>query len=905
MFKKEYRMLLTGLCTVFITTVAIAQQKPVWQLQPGTIVTRWAKQVSPSKVLPEYPRPQLVRHQWTSLNGLWEYTITQKTVNAPSRYTGYILVPYPIESVLSGVRKQLKPEQLLWYHRRFTKPPTHLGDRVLLHFGAVDFEATIFVNDKQLAMHKGGYQHFTVDITDNLKTADNDLVVKVWDPTDAGLNPHGKQVLNPQGIMYTPSSGIWQTVWMEVVPQNYIQALKITPDIDKRTVSVAVDIGGGDASNTDDAGNGLNTSDSPSNYSINVQVKSGATVLSRFAAAANHPIIVSVNNPRLWSPDDPFLYDLKLQLVKNGKVVDEISSYFGMRKITIQKDEKGFERIFLNNKYIYNLGTLDQGFWPDGLYTAPTDAALKFDIEAAKAMGFNTIRKHIKIEPDRWYYHADKIGMLVWQDMVNPGNDTQEGHTQFEKENKENITQLYNHPAIITWVLFNEKWGQYDQERLTKWMKEYDPTRLVNGHSGEMLYVNDQLRSRSPNPWIGADMTDVHSYPYPRNAPHIPGKAMVLGEFGGIGVPVEGHLWNDLVTGWGYDGVVTPSMMQKQYTAMVDSLKTLERLGLSASIYTQPFDVESEQNGLMTYDRAIIKLPVTTLREIHAKVWPVTKNYLATTKGFSASIADKNNKPYAVRLEEYQGGRKDSTFIRRLALMALSSKDTTNANILAEEFIAHLKDTFQDSNLRFVQKFIFASQNPGFQIFLKNNDKIDQVLGQDEAEAIVTFIIEKEEILPFLSNQTQIDWLKIEKRTVEKYGTLGEETLLQRKVLHSVNHQDWKTFGSSFAKWYSEYGYKRKWISLASVNDMAWSVFQNTDDRTALEAAVKVTEKLLQRDQMAALLDTYANLLYKLGNKAQAIAWQEKAFAAEPGNGDIKANLEKMKRGERTWPNAN
>lgn len=905
MFKNKCRFLLTCLCSAIICTNALGQNKQEWQLQPGTLVTRWAKQVTPSKVLAEYPRPQLVRSQWTNLNGIWEYAITDGNAQAPPTFSGTILVPYPIESSLSGVKKKLRPEHLLWYHRSFAKPAYRVGERVLLHFGAIDFEATVFVNGKQLAMHKGGYQHFTIDITNALKDSSNHLVVKVWDPTDTGANPHGKQALNPDGIMYTPSSGIWQTVWMEVVSQSYIQSLKLTPDIDKASLSVSVTIGNRNATSLDDNAEHLVNTDASSGYSINIQVNEGTKVVTQIVAAADQPIALSVRNPRLWSPDDPFLYDIKLQLVKDGKVVDEVLSYFGMRKISIQKDKNGIERIFLNNRYTYNLGTLDQGFWPDGLYTAPTDEALKFDIEAAKAMGFNTIRKHIKIEPDRWYYHADKLGMLVWQDMVNPGNDSEEGRAQFEKENEQNIAQLYNHPSIITWVLFNEKWGQYDQERLTKWIKEYDPTRLVNGHSGEMLYVNDQLRSPSTNPWVGADMTDVHSYPFPRNAPHLPGKAMVIGEFGGIGVPVEGHLWNDLVAGWGYDGVVTPPMMMKQYKAMVDSLKVLETLGLSASIYTQPFDVESEQNGLMTYDRAIIKLPLATLRNFHGNLWPITKNYLAATKDLTAIVADTIGKSYAARLNEYYGGKKDSTFIRRLALMALLSKDTPTASRVAAKFITQLKDTFQESNLRFIQKFTLTTKDPGFEIFLKNADKINQVLGTDEVEAKTTYIIEKEEITPMLSRQTQIDWPMIHKRVVAKYGIIGDEIALQSKVFHSINHQDWKTLGSSLSVWYEKYGYKRKWITLVMVNDMAWATFLSTDDKTALEAALKVTRRLIQQDQRAGLLDTYANLLYKLGNKGEALTWQEKAIVADPSNGEIKANLEKMKRGEQTWPRLN
>jgi len=905
MFKQRCKCLLTGLCFIFFAAGVMAQQKPDWQMQSGSITTRWAPSVSPQKVLPEYPRPQLVRSRWSNLNGLWEYAITQKTSKAPIDYTGNILVPFPLESALSGVKKSLKPEELLWYHRTFPKPLARSGERVLLHFGAVDFEATVFVNGKELATHTGGYQHFTIDVTNALKAGDNDLTVKVYDPSDAGPNPHGKQVLNPQGIMYTPSSGIWQTVWIEVVPDVYIESLKITPDIDKQILAMQVNIGDGKATFSEGFSDKFATGSDLSGYSLNIQVLSAGKVISRSTTSVNDPISISVKNPRLWSPDDPFLYDLKLQLTNKGKVVDEVTSYFGMRKISIQKDGKGIERIFLNNKYTYNLGTLDQGFWPDGLYTAPTDEALRFDIEASKAMGFNTIRKHIKIEPDRWYYHSDKLGMLVWQDMVNPGNDSKEAHIQFEKENKINIAQLYNHPSIVTWVLFNEKWGQYDQERLTKSMKEYDPTRLVNGHSGEMLYVNDQLRSPSPNAWIEADMTDVHSYPYPRNAPYQAGKVMVLGEFGGIGVPIEGHLWNDLVAGWGYDGVVTPPMMQKQYTAMVDSLKVLEGLGLSGSIYTQPFDVESEQNGLMTYDRSIIKLPVAAIRSIHAKVWPVTNNYAVATKSFSAKVADTISKTYVAILDEYNSGRKDSAFLRKVAVIAQKNSDPATALKASGEYIQLIRNPLMENNLRFIAQFTTNTKAPGFDIMLKNIDRVNEVLGKDMAEANITRAIEAEEITPYTKKGLTPDWQVIEKSAVSKYGDLGQEIVWQTKVFYSINNQDWQNFGLTLKPWFEKYGHKRVWISPDLINSVAWAAFEHTDNKEALEAAVAMTAHGLKETEIAALLDTHANILYKLGKKDEALRWEEKALAAEPGNDEIKENFEKMKRGERTWPTIN
>src|SRR5450432_3913109 len=414
-----------------------------WSQAPLQLPTRWSKLVTPDNALVEYPRPQMVRTNWTNLNGLWDYAITVKDAATPTHFDGKILVPYPIESALSGVKRALLPSQNLWYKRNIEIKSAKNGERTLLHFGAVDWKATVFVNGKEVGVHQGGYTAFSFDITDQLKTANNEIVVKVFDPTDEGIGPHGKQVLNPQNIYYTATSGIWQTVWLEAVPADYISDIKLTPDIDKNILNIVVD--------------------APAGFQIEVNGSKGEP---------GKKINLSVPNAHLWSPADPYLYDLDIKLKKGDKTIDEVKSYFGMRKISVSKEDKGIDRIFLNNKPYYNLGVLDQGFWPDGLYTAPTDEALAFDIKAIKAMGFNTIRKHIKVEPARWYFHADKIGMLVWQDMVNPNQGLPEGSKpEFEKESAEILDQLHNNPSIVTWVLFNEKWGQYDQERLTRWLK--------------------------------------------------------------------------------------------------------------------------------------------------------------------------------------------------------------------------------------------------------------------------------------------------------------------------------------------------------------------------------------------------------------------------------------------------
>jgi len=583
------RSILT-LAGLFFITHTFAQSG-TWTRASSSLETRWAKDVTPSNALKEYPRPQLTRTNWTNLNGLWDYAITAKGAQKPTKYDGQILVPYPIESALSGVKKALLPEQNLWYKKTIRKPALRAGERIKLNFGAVDYQCWIYLNGKEVGTHEGGYTEFSFDITTALKAGENELLIQVYDPSDAGYGPRGKQVLKPEGIYYTPSSGIWQTVWMEVVPDTWIDKLTITPDIDQSLVKVIVKSAG----------------HSP----VSLQVD-GKTIKGR----ANTSILVPIKSAKLWSPSKPYLYNLSVTLGK-----DQVKSYFAMRKISVAKDAKGIDRIMLNNKPYYNLGTLDQGFWPEGLYTAPTDEALAFDIKAIKAMGFNTIRKHIKIEPARWYYHADKIGMLVWQDFVQPNFNLQAGAKEiFEKQGTEMLAQLHNHPCITTWVLFNEKWGQYDQARLTRWIKQTDPSRIVNGHSGEFLYVNGQLRSPSPDPYINADITDVHAYPDPMNSMQIDGKARVCGEFGGIGVFIPDHQWLK-GSAWGYI-TEKPATFKTKYEIMNQHLKQLEAEGLSGSIYTQPFDVEGEQNGLMTYDREVIKIPFAELRKIHSSLNP-------------------------------------------------------------------------------------------------------------------------------------------------------------------------------------------------------------------------------------------------------------------------------------------
>lgn len=578
-----------------------------WHMQPAQLQTRWAKEVSPTNALPEYPRPQMVRTAWQNLNGLWDYAITDSATTPPRHFDGQILVPYPLESALSGVKKTLQPNQRLWYHTSIQIPALKKDLRTLLHFGAVDWMMIVTVNGKQVGEHRGGYQSFTLDITNALVKGTNEILVKVYDPTDQGPNPHGKQVLKPEGIMYTPTSGIWQTVWLETVPATHLDNLVLTPDIDSNYLSITANI------------------DHPTaapGYTIEATARSGGATIATIRGEPGKALSLPITQPHLWSPSDPFLYDLTIKLLYKSKIIDTVGSYFGMRKIEIKKDDQGQERIYLNHQYTFNLGVLDQGFWPDGIYTAPTDAALRSDVEAIRSMGFNTIRKHIKIEPARWYYHCDRLGMLVWQDMPYPANLSEEGKQEFENENTETIAQLHNYPSIICWVLFNEGWNNYDQKRLTEWVKRTDPSRLVNGHSGENYCQN--CPQNLADKWASSDMTDIHDYPGPGIAPAMPGKARVLGEWGGVRVPTPGHQWSPQ-GGWGYIQSTSQAFARK-YEFMVRHLKLFEEEGLSASIYTQPFDVETEENGLITYDREVFKIPAATMLRINSIVFTSDRN---------------------------------------------------------------------------------------------------------------------------------------------------------------------------------------------------------------------------------------------------------------------------------------
>ncbi|WP_223167397.1 PA14 domain-containing protein [Nonomuraea sp. SYSU D8015] len=539
----------------------------------------FADDMDPANPLPEYPRPQLVRDRWRSLNGTWQFAPAKAGEAAPvgRDLPERIVVPYPVESQLSGIGRH---EERMWYRRTFEVPLTWRSQRTLLHLDAVDWEAVIYVNGKQVGTHKGGYDRITVDVTDALKpTGRQELIVGVADPTDNGAQPIGKQRLDPSGIWYTSVSGIWQTVWMEPVPRERIDRVDTEPDVRGQALYVTVH-----------GSPGLTT----------VVAKDGHRVVGMVTGQVGKELRLPVRNPKLWSPDNPFLYDLT---VLRG--LDRVESYFGMRSVSVAAN-----RILLNGKPVFQLGPLDQGFWPDGIYTPPTDEALRYDLEQTKALGFNTVRKHVKVESDRWYHHADKLGLLVWQDMPSAFRTTD--RPQFEAELREMVDQHRSSPSIVMWVPFNEGWGQYDQARIADLVKSWDPSRLVNNMSG----INCCGAVDGGN----GDVKDFHIYPGPGN----PGKptgtrANVIGEYGGLGLPVVGHTWSG--GGWGYAVEPDPEALTTRYVAMIDQLKRLHACDqLSAAIYTQTTDVETELNGLLTYDRAITKPEVKRVRDANTSL---------------------------------------------------------------------------------------------------------------------------------------------------------------------------------------------------------------------------------------------------------------------------------------------
>lgn len=604
--------ILTGTMLLLLGYSANAQQAK-WTLIKDRIVSPWAEEVNPAAPLPEYPRPQLVRNNnWKNLNGLWEYAIIPKNQQEPAKYQGNILVPFAVESALSGVGKTVGKDSVLWYKNTIILPASANNKDVLLHFGAVDWQAEIFVNGKSAGKHEGGFDPFSLNITSLLKKGNKqEIKVRVWDPTDQGPQPRGKQVRKPESIWYTPVTGIWQTVWLEAVPKSYILSTKQTPDIDAHRISVSAAV----------------QNNKPGDQ-LKISILDGSTVIAEEKVAVDATAEISVKNEKLWSPEHPFLYDLKITLLRNGKPVDEIKSYFAMRKISMRPDAKGIQRMLLNNKFVFQYGPLDQGWWPDGLYTAPTEQAMVYDIDELKKMGFNMIRKHIKVEPARYYNYCDRVGMLLWQDMPsgdlgngwenNPGvldratdkNRTAESEGYYRKEWDAIMNSLHNFPSIVVWVPFNEAWGQFKTVEITEWTMKKDPSRLVNSASGGNFYITGH-------------MVDLHNYPHPAMPrPDLFGKGhiLVLGEFGGLGLPVDGHTWQQK-NNWGYQSFKNSGDLFAKYATFTKRIAELIPLGLSAAVYTQTTDVEGEINGFMTYDRKVIKMPVEELKRVNNKLY--------------------------------------------------------------------------------------------------------------------------------------------------------------------------------------------------------------------------------------------------------------------------------------------
>ncbi len=592
-----------------------------WKPVPGHIMTPWAADVTPQNAWQEYPRPQMVRKEWMNLNGLWDFTINLGVNRPPVQsYNRKILVPFCVESALSGIKETVRGTHEMMYRRYFTIPEDWKGKRILLNFQAVDYHTKVWIDGKYIGEHKGGYDAFRFDITDALDPVDNHVInVVVWDPTNAGSQPLGKQCLPEavRGYRYTPTSGIWQTVWIEPVPDVSIGRLKILPDIDTETLTIETILKGWGY-----------------NHRVKVQAFDNGREIATGEGDADKPVYLKVKSPKLWSPDDPFLYDLKVSLLQDGKVVDEVDSYFGMRKISMARDAAGFMRILLNNREIFQLGPLDQGYWPDGILLPASDEALKFDVEYLKKIGCNMSRVHIKVHPDRWYYHCDKLGILVWQDMVSPHTSYSRsevgGAREFEAEWEAIMDQLYNYPSIVKWIVFNEAWVQYDTERLTDWTKRKDPSRLVSNASG---WTDRNV----------GDIRDFHDYTlYPSVAwsPKYYPRAQVIGEGGGLDLPLKGHLWFQDQTmpekinragDLNRETVTTVKDFEERYTVWIENLVLLKSYGLNGIVYTQITDVEVELNGWLTYDRKVSKIPVERLEEIHSRLFrpaPERGNYV-------------------------------------------------------------------------------------------------------------------------------------------------------------------------------------------------------------------------------------------------------------------------------------
>ena len=572
---------------LILASSALASQD--WSSKHATVETRWAKTVSSRDPLPDYPRPQFVRSRWKSLNGIWEFGTGEQ-----STFDRKILVPYAVETAASGI---MEHHDRLWYRRSFTVPKNWKGQNVVLHFDAVDYETEVSVNGHRFGVHRGGYEPFSYDVTPFLTSSENqELIVRVFDPTESGGQPRGKQTTKPGGIMYTPTSGIWQTVWMEPVPKVAVDSIKIVPDIDRNEIKLTIN--------------------SKSAKTAEFTIRDGRTEISKGLITTNELQTIKIDGPaKLWSPKSPFLYGLEIQAIDGNKPTDRVKSYFGMRKISLGK-VAGVTRLLLNNQPVFQIGPLDQGYWPESGLTPPTEEALKSDILTMKRFGFNMVRKHIKVEPARWYYWTDRLGLLVWQDMPSPNsyidNPPPINKPAFEKQVRDVIDNHFNVPSIVMWVVFNESQARHDTARLAHLVKSLDPSRLVNRDSGAGYETNESE--------VG-DVDDVHSYPAPGVSGPSDRQALVCGEYGGLGLIVKGHTWKP--DGWGYALLTNPRDVEDvygQFTAKLLGFRN--RNGLSAAVYTQLSDVEIESNGLMTYDR-ILKVNPSRIALANRFAYPV------------------------------------------------------------------------------------------------------------------------------------------------------------------------------------------------------------------------------------------------------------------------------------------
>ena len=586
----------------------VQAQEPVTAYMP----TPWTSRVDKTLPLNDYPRPSMVRDNWRNLNGRWQYAIREKQMGIPAEWDGEIVVPFPVESYLSEVQQRISDKKRIWYRRMVQVDRLPKNKRTLLHIGASDWETTLFINGVAVLSHRGGYTPISADITAYLKTGNNSIVISVADPTDAGEQARGKQVSRPGGIYYTSVTGIWQTVWLEQVPVTYIRSYKVITDIDQQQLTIRPE-----------------TAQRQPGDRYVLSVFDQGRLLVKKEYATDGPLVAAVPSVVLWSPEQPHLYDFRLAITRLGDTVDQVSGYFGMRKVEVKKDEKGISRLFLNNKPLFMYGPLDQGYWPDGIYTAPTDEALLSDIERMKAMGFNMVRKHVKVEPERWYYYCDKLGLMVWQDMpsgyqeivpVKDHDHSVEGswlaeqykdltrnktsEEAFRQEWKAIINTLENHPAIVVWVPFNESWGQFKTNEILRWTKQLDPSRVVDGPSG----------------WIdrgGGEMRDYHLYGnrLQKRFPVEKDRALVIGELGGLGFTDPEHSMKKEV--WSYGSFKSTAALWDAYKELVLRIKELKKAGFSAAIYTQLTDVETEGNGIITYDRMRLKMSAGQLKELH------------------------------------------------------------------------------------------------------------------------------------------------------------------------------------------------------------------------------------------------------------------------------------------------